>query len=163
MPLRSMSASLPPTISVILSAALATTSGMVPAGGGATVLWLPGNIKLKCSSSVTTRIFSPRRRWRLVAPKFVAPWYDTQAPGLSGGGNETPCPCGIRSGALDDGGKPPSAGAVSIASRTGCRAGDTGRSGRYRGADDRAGSVVRVGAAGGLAQQAGRQRYAWHA
>src|ERR1700731_1257295 len=60
MPLRSMSASRPAPMSVILSAALATTSGTLPAtGDGAEGFWLPGISRLKCSSSVTVRIFSP--------------------------------------------------------------------------------------------------------
>src|SRR5579864_6365684 len=59
-PLRSMSASRPLPISVILSAAFATTSGTLPAAGdGAEGFWLPGISRLKCSSSVTVRIFSP--------------------------------------------------------------------------------------------------------
>src|SRR5579864_6059070 len=61
MPLRSISASRPLPMSVILSAALATTSGTLPAAGdGAARFWLPGSSRLKCSSSVTMRIFSPR-------------------------------------------------------------------------------------------------------
>src|SRR3984885_10198769 len=160
MPLRSISASRPPTMSVILSAALATTSGTLPAACDATaVLWLPGSSRLKCSSSVTTRILSPRHDWRPVMP-----WYDIRIPALSGGVDETGfARSGMRHACDDHRHYRTGAGPVSIPPPPTDRAGDPRRPGRYCRAPDRAVVVSGAGTTGRPAQQARCQWDVGHA
>ena len=155
-----MSASRPSPMSVILSAALATTSGTLPAAGdGAAGFWLPGISRLKCSSSVTVRILSPG------AIGVSCRHGMTSASALSGGVNEATRACrGLRRARGDSHCcRRAGAGAVSDASGSSDRPGDGRRPGRHRGAHDRAGAGNGAWTIGRAAQSTRRQRDRRHA